>query len=151
MSLKTDLLQGLIMNQSVGKNVIVTTLDSLVNRFKLLDHEKNHQNGSTKASMTWQSRSRRSICQCRPSPAATSSASCWRNGSPQSPKCLILDGPTIGIDVAAKFAIHEIIRDLAKQGVAIILISEEVGEVFHNCNRIIVMRKGRICAGVRDW
>jgi simple sugar transport system ATP-binding protein len=61
-----------------------------------------------------------------------------------NPKVLILDGPTIGIDVAAKFAIHEIIRDLARQGIAIILISEEIPEIYNNCNRVLVMHKGRI-------
>ena len=62
------------------------------------------------------------------------------------PKILILDGPTIGIDVAAKGAIHNLIRDLARQGLAIILISDEVAEVFHNSSRIIVMHKGRFIA-----
>ena len=60
------------------------------------------------------------------------------------PKVLILDGPTIGIDVAAKHAIHKIIRDLAAQGIGIILISDEVLEVCNNTNRLLVMRKGRL-------
>ena len=62
------------------------------------------------------------------------------------PKILILDGPTVGIDVAAKSAIHQIIRELAKLGIGIIVISDEVPEVFHNCSRIIVMHKGRFIA-----
>jgi simple sugar transport system ATP-binding protein len=63
-----------------------------------------------------------------------------------APKILILDGPTVGIDVAAKSAIHDIIRNLARQGIGIILISDEIPEVYHNCNRVIVMRKGRFIA-----
>ncbi|KKL26236.1 hypothetical protein LCGC14_2397290, partial [marine sediment metagenome] len=42
--------------------------------------------------------------------------------------------------------IHDIIRDLAGRGMGIIIISDEVPEVFHNCNRIMVMHKGRIIA-----
>jgi simple sugar transport system ATP-binding protein len=61
-----------------------------------------------------------------------------------NPKVLILDGPTIGIDIAAKFSIHETVRALAKQGLAILLISDEVSEVFQNTNRILVMHKGRL-------
>jgi simple sugar transport system ATP-binding protein len=57
---------------------------------------------------------------------------------------LILDGPTIGIDIAAKFSIHETVRALANQGLAILLISDEVPEVFQNTNRILVMHKGRL-------
>ena len=59
------------------------------------------------------------------------------------PKILILDGPTVGVDVAAKSAIHDIVRDLASRGVGIIIISDELFEVFHNCNRVIVMHKGK--------
>lgn len=60
------------------------------------------------------------------------------------PKILILDGPTVGIDVAAKSSIHEIIRKLAREGMGIIIISDEVAEVLHNCNRILVLNKGRL-------
>lgn len=62
------------------------------------------------------------------------------------PKILILDGPTVGVDVAAKGAIHEIIRNLAADGVGIIIISDELNEVYYNCNRIFVMHKGRFIA-----
>ena len=51
---------------------------------------------------------------------------------------------TVGIDVAAKSSIHEIIRKLAREGMGIIIISDEVAEVLHNCNRILVMRKGKL-------
>jgi simple sugar transport system ATP-binding protein len=61
-----------------------------------------------------------------------------------NPKVLILDGPTIGIDVAAKHAIHQIIRDLASTGIGIILISDEILEVCNNTNRLLVMHKGRL-------
>jgi simple sugar transport system ATP-binding protein len=61
-----------------------------------------------------------------------------------NPKVFILDGPTVGIDVGSKRDIHEIIRGLADEGVGIIIISDEIPEVLQNCNRILVMRKGRI-------
>jgi simple sugar transport system ATP-binding protein len=60
------------------------------------------------------------------------------------PKILILDSPTIGIDVLAKGSIYETIRDLVSQGVSIILISDEISEVLNNCNRILIMKKGKI-------
>ena len=63
-----------------------------------------------------------------------------------SPRILILDGPTVGIDVAAKSSIHEIIRELAGRGMGIVIISDEVPEVLHTCNRILVMRQGSIAA-----
>ncbi len=61
-----------------------------------------------------------------------------------TPKILILNGPTVGVDIAAKFDIHEILRSLAEEGIGIILISDDIPEVLHNCNRILVMKDGRI-------
>jgi simple sugar transport system ATP-binding protein len=64
------------------------------------------------------------------------------------PRILILDGPTVGIDIAAKSSIHRIIRDLAARGTGVILISDEVPEVVANSNRLLVMRAGRIHAEI---
>ena len=58
------------------------------------------------------------------------------------PKVLILDSPTVGIDVGSKAEIHAIIHNLAHQGMAILMISDEIPEVYNNCNRILVMRDG---------
>lgn len=135
--------QGLINVQPVGDNIIITTIDSLVNKFRLIDKKKKREriqqlveNLAIKI------------------PSVDSPVQTLSGGNQQrvvlakwiatNPRILILDGPTIGIDIAAKFSIHEIIRELAKQGIAIILISEEIPEVFNNCNRVLVMRKGII-------
>ena len=58
------------------------------------------------------------------------------------PKLLILDEPTRGIDVATKAEVHNMINDLASQGVAIILISSDLPEVLAMSDRILVMREG---------
>lgn len=57
---------------------------------------------------------------------------------------IILDEPTKGVDVGAKSAIYKMIKDLADQGYGIVLISSEMPEVIGMCDRIIVMREGRI-------
>lgn len=62
----------------------------------------------------------------------------------KKPKVLIVDKPTFGIDVATKTAIHQILRDLAKEGTAILLISDEAGEVLRCADRILIMQEGRI-------
>ena len=59
------------------------------------------------------------------------------------PRILIFDEPTRGVDVGAKAEVHNIIRDLAKQGVAIIVISSDLPEVMALADRILVMREGR--------
>jgi ABC-type sugar transport system ATPase subunit len=59
------------------------------------------------------------------------------------PKVLILDEPTRGIDVGAKFEIYNIINDLVEQGVGIIVISSELNEILGICDRILIMHEGK--------
>ncbi|MER2189655.1 MAG: xylose ABC transporter ATP-binding protein [Solibacillus sp.] len=61
-----------------------------------------------------------------------------------NPKLLILDEPTRGIDVGAKYEIYKIINELVKQGVGIVLISSELPEVLGMSDRILVMCEGEI-------
>jgi rhamnose transport system ATP-binding protein len=63
-----------------------------------------------------------------------------------SPKLLILDEPTRGVDVGAKAEIHRIISHLATQGLAVVLISDDAQEVIGMADRIIVFRGGRIAS-----
>ncbi|MDR1579971.1 MAG: ATP-binding cassette domain-containing protein [Synergistaceae bacterium] len=62
------------------------------------------------------------------------------------PRILILDEPTRGIDVGAKYEIYTIINALAAQGMACLLISSEMPEIIGMCDRIYVMSEGRITA-----
>ncbi len=59
------------------------------------------------------------------------------------PRLLILDEPTRGIDVGAKAEVHQMIDDLAAQGLAIIMISSDLPEVLAMSDRVLVMREGR--------
>ena len=61
-----------------------------------------------------------------------------------NPRVLILDEPTRGVDVGAKAEVHKLIRQLAAQGLATLLISSDLPEVLAMSDRIIVMRAGRI-------
>ena len=60
------------------------------------------------------------------------------------PKVLILDEPTQGVDVGAKVEIHKLIRRLAAQGLAVLMISSELPEILGMSDRIAVMRGGTI-------
>ncbi|MET3290575.1 UNVERIFIED_CONTAM: D-xylose transport system ATP-binding protein [Brevibacillus sp. OAP136] len=62
------------------------------------------------------------------------------------PQLLILDEPTRGIDVGAKAEIYKMIRDLADEGMAIIMVSSELPEVLGVSDRILVMKDGKIAA-----
>ena len=60
------------------------------------------------------------------------------------PKILILDEPTRGIDVVAKAEVHGVIEGLAREGLCVLLISSELPEIMGMCDRILVMREGRL-------
>jgi len=65
----------------------------------------------------------------------------WLN---TNPALLVLNGPTVGVDIGSKSDIHAILHDLAKDGVGIIVISDDLSELVQNCNKMIVMRNGKV-------
>ncbi len=135
--------QGLSIKQSIGNNIVVTILQRLLNRLKLFDNSK-----KSEAAKEW-------IEELNViTPSLETAAQSLSGGNQQRvvmakwlatrPKVFILDGPTVGIDVASKSNIHNIIRELAKKGMGVIIISDEIPEIIRNCNRVIVIREGRI-------
>lgn len=69
----------------------------------------------------------------------------WLN---TDPKLFILDGPTVGVDIGAKAEIHAILHRLAQEGMGIIIISDDLPELVQNCNKIVVMRDGKVAASI---
>ena len=67
-----------------------------------------------------------------------------------NPKLIILDEPTRGIDVGAKAEIEDLIQELSKSGISILMISSEIAELERNCDRIIVMREGKVTRELVD-
>ena len=143
------LTQGLFISQSIGDNIIITILKKLLGALGLVDPLRKRRSEAK-----WLEE----LAIKAPSPRVRA----WSlsGGNQQrvvlakwlatDPKVFILDGPTIGIDIASKRNIHQIIRALAQRGIAIILISDEIPEILHNCNRVLIMREGRLAREVFD-
>jgi ribose transport system ATP-binding protein len=66
-----------------------------------------------------------------------------------SPRVIVFDEPTRGIDVGAKAEIYDLMRDLASRGTAVLMISSDMEEILANSNRVAVMHEGRV-TGVLD-
>lgn len=64
----------------------------------------------------------------------------------RSPKVLILNGPTVGVDVGSKAEILDILREQAQAGMAIIIISDDAPELVSCCHRVLITKGGHIDA-----
>ncbi|MEG0126650.1 MAG: sugar ABC transporter ATP-binding protein, partial [Clostridia bacterium] len=60
------------------------------------------------------------------------------------PKVLIIDEPTKGVDVGARMSVYQIVNDLTKQGIAILMLTSDMMELIGLSDRILVMCEGRI-------
>ncbi len=64
-----------------------------------------------------------------------------------NPSILILNGPTVGVDIGSKSDIHKILHEFAHAGVGVIIISDDLSELYYNCNKLVVM-EGGLSSGV---
>jgi len=137
------LIQGLFMEHSISKNMIVTMIHNLINKLRLLDKKRIRNINDTwiKELDIKTPSSELIVKQLSGGNQQRVVLSKWLE---RNPKILILDGPTIGIDVGAKEEIHSIIKDLADRGIGIIMISDEVSEVVHHSHRILLMKEGQM-------
>ncbi|NKM83893.1 ATP-binding cassette domain-containing protein [Rhizobium laguerreae] len=65
-----------------------------------------------------------------------------------NPKVILMDEPTRGIDVGAKSEIHRLLRDLARSGIGIVVISSELPELLGLCDRVLVIHEGTVAGEV---
>lgn len=134
---------GLSLSQTLTANVTLATLDRYTKRFGLLDRSKERRDADSL-------RERLGIR----SPSLSTPVNQLSGGNQQKtmlakwlnaePKVLILDEPTRGIDVGAKADVHRYVDELARSGIAIILISSDLPEVIAMSDRVAVMREGTL-------
>ncbi|MCL4559262.1 MAG: sugar ABC transporter ATP-binding protein [Chloroflexi bacterium] len=135
--------EGLFLDQSINDNIVVGIIDRMVSRFGFLKNTQKRIEGEN-----WIKRLELKT------PTGALPAKSLSGGNQQrvvlakwlaeNPKILILNGPTVGVDVGSKADIHELIRSLAREGLGILLISDDIPELMQTCHRILLMRGGRI-------
>jgi simple sugar transport system ATP-binding protein len=137
------LTEGLFLTQSVVQNVAVGRLSAHEGRLGVLD-----LGGLLGEARGWLGR----LSVKAPDPdAAVRSLS---GGNQQrvvlarwmarSPRVLVLNGPSVGVDVGSKAEIHGIIAGLTAQGLGVIVVSDDLPELLATCHRILVMKAGRL-------
>lgn len=135
--------EGLMLRRSLGDNFSSAVIDKLTNRLGLVSEKRVEE-----LSVRW-------MTDLKMSPKHyTTLAGDFSGGNQQrivlgkwlasEPRIFVLNCPTVGVDVKSKSEIHAIIRDLAAQGLAIVLMSDDVGEIMASSNRVLIMQGGRV-------
>lgn len=137
------LTEGLFLPHSINNNMVAATVDNVLGKGKLISKQKTRER-------TKEWIDELSIV----TPSGELPVQSLSGGNQQrvvlakwlstKPKVLILNSPTVGVDIGSKTDIHAYARKLAGQGLGVIIISDDIPEVLDNCNRVLVMRKGRI-------
>ncbi|MCI8737665.1 MAG: sugar ABC transporter ATP-binding protein [Lachnospiraceae bacterium] len=137
------LTEGLFLPQSIIKNITVTRFDALAGRLGFI-----REDSLVEESAKWV-KELGVATKNHEFPVQTLSG-----GNQQkvvlakwlanNPKILILNGPTVGVDIGAKYDIHKLLHKLAADGMAIIVVSDDTAEVIATCDSAIVMHDGRI-------
>ncbi|WP_175956482.1 sugar ABC transporter ATP-binding protein [Schaalia sp. Marseille-Q2122] len=137
------LTEGLFLERSIGSNITVSIMDDFAGAMGVLDRD-----GLRAEQHRWVA----DIGVATKDPANAVNTLSGGNQQKvvlakwlaQKPDVLILNGPTVGVDIGSKHTIHSIIRELAAQGMAVIIISDDLAEVLDNCNRLLIMKAGRL-------
>ena len=137
------LTQGLFLEKSIADNIIAGSLDRHRSRSRLLDRAR--------VRSTIQTLFERLRVKAPNTRAVVRSLS---GGNAQrvviakwlatQPKVLMLNGPTVGVDVGSKAEILEILRNEAERGMGVIVISDDAPELVSCCHRVLIVRRGRI-------
>jgi putative multiple sugar transport system ATP-binding protein len=133
---------GLVLDEDIKTNVTLANLNAVSNAGVINEHEETQVSEEYRKAMNIRT------------PSVFQKVVNLSGGNQQKvvlskwlfaePEVLILDEPTRGIDVGAKFEIYGIINELAAQGKGVVMISSEMPELLGMCDRIYVMNEGKL-------
>lgn len=143
------LTEGLFLSQSIGKNIAISKIDELSSSRGILNNELINEKINSLINKL-------SIA----TPDHSRAVQTLSGGNQQRVviakwlaldlDILILNGPTAGVDIGSKYDIHKILQKLAAKGMGIIIISDDIPEVITSCNRILIMKKGKISGAINS-
>lgn len=140
-------LQGLCLDLAVRANISITILDKLLTWGVMLDKKKEQAVAQDYiGQLSIKTRSKETLA--RNLSGGNQQKIVLAKWLAKNPRVLLLDEPTRGIDVGAKSEIYKLIKDLAAQGVGVIVVSSEIPEILAVANRVLVMCEGKISANI---
>lgn len=137
------LTKGLFLEQSIERNMVVSTIEGLLKGFKIVDHKKvrravKHWIENLGIVAKYPKRNVEVLSGGNQQKVVLSK---WLASEPE---ILILNSPTVGVDIGSKEELHNVIKQQARKGMGVIIISDDIPELKQNCNKIITMDKGKI-------
>ena len=134
--------QGLVMEHSVKQNILATNLSSL-SHLSFLNFSKINQVVQD-AITDFEVRPAEANREVRLLSGGNQQKVVIAKWMATKPKIVLMDEPTVGVDIGTKVEIMKLVRSFADEGKAVILISSELPELLSVCDRILVIRKGQI-------
>lgn len=134
---------GLVLEQSISANITLAVIEKLVNKAGLI-REDLYEQTVKEAIDSLTIKAGNPENKVKTLSGGNQQRVVLAKWLATRPKLLILDSPTVGVDIHAKDGIYAIVRKLAASGIAIIMISDEIPEIYYHSDRVLVMRAGKL-------
>ncbi|NLP85088.1 sugar ABC transporter ATP-binding protein [Microbacterium sp. CFH 90308] len=139
------LTQGLFLEKSIADNMVAASLDSYRGRALLLDRKRI---GRSMADLFRRLRIKAPnvLAPVRSLSGGNAQRVVIAKWLDRKPSILMLNGPTVGVDIGSKEEIFAILREQAANGMGIVVISDDIPELVSSCHRVLIVRAGRLVA-----
>jgi len=141
------LTEGLFLDQSIGNNVIVRIIDRLRNKYSLTE-PKSMKEQIDKWVQALSIKTADPQLPVKTLSGGNQQRVVLAKWLASMPRVMILNGPTVGVDIGSKDELHELMKQLASRGMGLLVISDDIPELLQTCNRILLMRHGHIAGRI---
>jgi simple sugar transport system ATP-binding protein len=141
--------QGVYINRSVCDNISVSVLERVSNKFGIIKR-KVQQNVAKDVVEKLRIKTKDILTRISELSGGNQQKIVLGKWIETNPDILVLDSPTVGVDIGSKSEIYNYIQMLAHAGLGIILISDEIPELIANCNKILVLQEGVIVGKIEE-
>jgi len=143
------LTEGLFLDQSVARNMVVRTIAGLRGALGLTDPKR--INGQVNQWVdTFRIKTSNPALPVKTLSGGNQQRVVLAKWLASKPKVMILNGPTVGVDVGSKGELHSLMKELAGEGMGLLVISDDIPELLQTCNRILLLRQGHIVEEIRS-
>lgn len=137
------LTEGLFLQQSIFNNIVVSVYNKFSNMFGILNKDLSYKHSLDKTKELKLNTTNLDMFVQNLS-GGNQQKVVIAKWLISDPNLIILNSPTVGVDIGAKYEIHLKLKEIAKEGIGVIVISDDVSELLQNCNRILIIHKGKL-------